>query len=77
MDATAQNVQSVSQNTKQMTKELNNTIPQINCSIQKINEILHNIDEMTAGMNCTMKKPFGGIRMIFGSPVSKKKCDCK
>lgn len=77
MDATAQNVQSVSQNTKQMTKELNNTIPQINCSIQKINEILHNIDEMTAGMNCTMKKPFGGIRMIFGSPVGKKKCDCK
>ena len=77
MDTTAKNVQAVSKNVKQITKELNNTIPQINCSIQQINKILCNIDEMTAGVNCTMKKPFGGMRMIFGSPVSKKKCDCQ
>ena len=77
MDTTAKNVQAVSKNVKQITKELNNTIPQINCSIQQINKILCNIDEMTAGVNCTMKKPFGGMRMIFGSPVSKKKCDCR
>lgn len=77
MNATAKNVQSVSKSIKQMTKELNSTMPQLNCSLQQMNKILYNIDEMTSGMNCTMKKPFGGMRMIFGSPVSKKKCDCR
>ena len=56
---------------------MNNAFPQVNCSLQHINGILYNLNEMTAGMNCTMKKPFGGVRMIFGSPVSKKKCDCR
>ncbi len=77
MDATAQNVQNVSKNINKLTKEINEVIPQMNCSLQQINSILYNINEMTAGMNCTMKKPFGGMRMIFGSPVGKKKCDCK
>ncbi len=77
MNATAKNVQAVSKNIRQMSKELNNAMPQINCSLQQMNKILYNIDEMTSGINCTMKKPFGGIRMIFGSPVGKKKCDCR
>lgn len=77
MNTTAQNVQTVSDNIKQLSKEMNNAFPQVNCSLQQINGILYNLNEMTAGMNCTMKKPFGGVRMIFGSPVSKKKCDCR
>ncbi len=77
MDSTAKNVQVVTRNVKLMTNEFNKTIPQIGCTINEMNRILCNIDEMTAGLNCTMKKPFGGLRLIFGSPVSKKKCQCK
>lgn len=77
MTSTVENVQLTTNNINRFTQEVNNTIPQMNCSLQQINGILYNINEMTAGMNCTMKKPFGGMRMIFGSPVSKKKCDCK
>ncbi len=77
IDNTAENVQVVSKNIKLMTQELNNTMLQVTCSIEQINRILNNINEMTAGLNCTMKKPFGGMRMIFGSPIGTKKCGCK
>ena len=77
MNTTTYNFQATSQNINQMTKDLNATIPQIACSLQQINEILYNINEMTEGVNCTMQKPFGGMRMIFGSPISKKKCGCQ
>lgn len=77
LDTTAKNFQIVSRNVKLMTNELNSTIPQLGCTINEVNRVLCNIDEMTAGLNCTMKKPFGGLRLIFGSPVSKKKCHCE
>ena len=77
MDATAHNTQLITRNVKVMTNEFNKTIPQIGCTINQMNRILCNIDEMTAGLNNTMEKPFGGLRLIFGSPVSKKKCHCE
>lgn len=77
VNSTTYNFQATSQNINQMTKDLNATIPQIACSLQQINEILYSINEMTEGVNCTMQKPFGGMRMIFGSPISKKKCGCQ
>ncbi len=77
MDTAARNIQVVSRNIKLMTNELNNTVPQLGCTVTEMNRILCNLDEMTEGLNCTMKKPFGGLRLIFGSPVSKKKCNCR
>ncbi len=77
LDSTAKNVQVVTRNVKLMTNEFNKTIPQIGCTINEMNKVLCNIEEMTDGLNCTMRKPFGGLRLIFGSPVSKKKCQCK
>lgn len=77
MNTTARNVQIMSKNMKLMTHEINKTIPQVQCTICEVNKVLSNVDEMTAGLNCTMKKPFGGLRLIFGSPVSKKNCECK
>lgn len=77
INSTTYNFQATSENVNHITKNLNDTIPQIACSLQQINEILNNVNEMTEGINCTMQKPFGGMRMIFGSPVSKKKCGCQ
>ena len=77
MNTTTGNIQVVSDNVTQITDGLNKSIPQLNCSLRQINDILCTINEMTTGMNCTMQKPFGGMRMIFGSPVSPRKCNCK
>ncbi len=64
-------------NIKSITGEFNKTVPQIGCTIEELNRVLCNLEEMTSGINCTMKKSFGGLRMIFGSPISKKKCNCE
>ena len=77
MNSANNDFQAVGNNVKVMTDEFNKTIPQIGCTINEINRVLCNIDEMTAGLNRTMKKPFGGLRLIFGSPVGKKKCNCE
>lgn len=77
MNSTAKNMQIVSKNVKIMTNEINKSIPQIGCTITEMNKVLCNLDEMTSGLNRTMKKPFGGLRLIFGSPIGKKKCGCK
>jgi len=74
MDTTAKNVQIMSRNMKLMTNELNKTMPQIQCTVCQVNKVLSNVDEMTSGLNCTMKKPFGGLRLIFGSPICKNRC---
>lgn len=77
LNATAKNMQIVSKNVKVMTSEFNKTVPQIGCTVNEVNRVLCNLEEMTAGLNCTMKKPFGGLRLIFGSPVGKKNCGCR
>lgn len=77
MNSTATDIQTVSKNVKIMTTEFNKTVPQIGCTVQEINKVLCNLDEMTSGLNRTMKKPFGGLRLIFGSPIGKKKCGCR
>ncbi len=74
INTTAKNVQIISKNVKVMSNELNKTMPQIKCTVCEANRVLENVEEMTAGLNCTMKKPFGGLRLIFGSPICKNKC---
>ncbi len=77
LNSTTNNIQIMSDNITQITDGLNKSIPQLNCSLQQINNILCTINEMTTGINCTMQKPFGGMRMLFGSPVNHPKCNCK
>ena len=77
MTSTTDDILVVGNNIKSITGEFNKTVPQIGCTIEELNRILCNLEEMTSGINCTMKKSFGGLRMIFGSPISKKKCNCE
>lgn len=77
IESTAQNAEAITNNVKNMTAEVNKAMPQIGCTIEEMNKILCNINQMTRGLNCTMQKPFGGLRLLFGSPVGKCKCGCK
>lgn len=76
LDSTAKNIQLTTRNTKIMTNEINEIIPQLNCAVEELNRILDNIEEMTSGLNCTMSKQLGGLRLLFGRPVSKN-YECK
>ena len=74
MNNTAADIQSTSKNVKLMTAEINNSLPQVQCAIYQANKVLCNLNEMTAGLNRTMKKPFGGFRLFFGRPLGKIEC---
>lgn len=74
INTTAKNIQAISKNLKTTTNEFNKTLPELQNTICESNKIVCNIDKLTSGINCTMQKPFGGLRLIFGSPISKNKC---
>ncbi len=73
LDETSKNLKEVTGNIKSITGDFSETAPNIGCTIKQVNRVLCNVEEMTAGLNCTMKKPFGGLRLIFGSPVCNKR----
>lgn len=73
LNETAENIKTISSDAKNISGDFSKASPQIGCTITQINRVLCNIEEMTAGLNCTMKKSFGGLRLLFGSPICKKK----
>lgn len=75
LNANAENIQDITNGIKTITSEVNRTLPNFACTIEETNRVLCNLEEMTSGLNCTMKKPFGGLRLIFGSPICKRKCE--
>ncbi len=73
LNETAENIKIISSDAKNISGSFSGASPQIGCTITRLNGILCNIEEMTAGLNCTMRKTFGGLRLLFGSPICKKK----
>lgn len=71
LNYTTENIQKLSDNLNLLTEGINSTLPQIQCAINGTNRILCNVEEMTGGINKTLKKPFGGFRLFFGRPISK------
>ncbi len=71
-------LRSVLENVDEISSNLNSSV----CKIREItdeiyeydvpytlNSILTNADEIIGGMNCKLKKPFGGLRFLFGKPI--------
>lgn len=66
-----ENFSDMSQNLNDLSASLNAQSDEINKAIKNTNSILDNTNELTSGLNSTLKKPFGGFRVIFGSPLKK------
>lgn len=64
------NLNDILYNAKIFTENINSTDENIKGSIQSLNSIAKNIDEIVQGINCTLSKPFGGLRIIFGRTVN-------
>ena len=58
----------ISLTTSNLNKE---TSKRLNCVLDNTNVVIKNINEIVVGIGCTLKKRFGGIRLLFG------KTDCK
>lgn len=76
LDNTMKNLEQTTQNMQQITKNIDCATRNLTDTMNQVNEIFENINGITNGVNCTMKKRFGGFRLIFGKP--DRCCDkCK
>lgn len=71
LNSTTDNLEKVSENLNTMTGEINRSIPDLRCTVKEVNRILCNVEELSDGINKTLKKPFGGFRLFFGRAISK------
>lgn len=70
VDDSTKNLNGTLENIRNFTYELNSGSGDITGTINSLNSISRNIDEIVQGVNCTLQKPFGGLRLIFGAPVN-------
>ncbi len=63
-------VDNISEPAKDVTSVLPSAIDRTEC-------IIKNVEDITCGVATTLKKPFGGIRLIFGKTITKgQNCNC-
>ena len=70
VDDSTKNLNGTLENIRNFTYELNSGSGDITSTMNSLNSISRNIDEIVQGVNCTLQKPFGGLRLIFGAPVN-------
>lgn len=72
---TGKNLESITNDIHNITSEINKTMPHISSSIAKTHSITKNIDEITKGTSKSLKKNFGGIRILFGKTITPSDCE--
>ncbi len=67
-------LEKLSKRINDMTDNINSTMPSVTSSIENTSYIIQNLNEITCGVSNTLKKRFGGLRLIFGKTIGKE-CD--
>lgn len=69
-------LEKLSKRINDMTDALNGSMPTVTSSIGQTECIVKNINEITCGISNTLKKRFGGLRLIFGKTIDKECNTC-
>lgn len=69
INAIMHNIDGITGNINEFTGDFNDSSSDIGETLSSIESITKNTDEIVQGVNCTLKKPFGGIRLMFGRVV--------
>jgi len=67
-------LQTITKRINELTDTINSKIPLISSGIDNTGSIVKNLDEITCGVSNTLKKSFGGLRLIFGKTID---CECE
>lgn len=81
------NLEETTQTVRESTRELQETIrkvneftdsnmPNIETGVNDTGYIIKNLNEITCGIKNTLKKRFGGIRLLFGRTIGKECTKC-
>lgn len=66
LENTINNLEQTTNNIEQITQSIDCATRNFTDTMNQINQITKNINGITNSVNCTMKKRFGGFRLIFG-----------
>lgn len=73
---TTSNVKDATGNVVQLTQDLDKTVNNINATVDEIHTAAQHLNAVTSGLNTSLSKKFGGMRVLFGTPT-KGKIDIK
>lgn len=76
IDQSTKNFQVITGNLNGTTNSINEVIPRIDSALYQAQGTLCNMNEITCGVKETLKKRFGGWRILFGKTISPKKTEC-
>jgi len=63
----SESFQSISENVYKTTESLGISVPK---TLRKTEQIIDNVGKISGGVSSTMRKPFGGLRLLFGKTIN-------
>lgn len=77
---TTKNLQILTQDIDKVTRNVDKMLPKIDCIVNETYSVMRNANEITCDVSKTLKKRFGGMRLLFGKSdpnCSKPSCPCE
>lgn len=74
IETSTQNVQRITDSVYGTATDINKTIPNVNTTLRSTQELINNANTISCGVRQTLRKPFGGLRLIFGKTINEDKC---
>lgn len=77
---TTSNIKETTDNIVKVTSDINTTVQKINDAADEIHTAASHYTSITSGLNDTLSKKMGGMRVLFGSPTkgkNRRKNECK
>lgn len=72
LKSTLTNIKTTTDDISKATKDMDKTMKKIDETIIQVNATAANLNSITSGLNETLSQKFGGMRIMFGTPVKTK-----
>ena len=74
ISGTFSNIEQMTSNLNDTTAGVNGTLPQINSTLKNAQDIVANTNAISCGIRQTLRKKFGGLRLMFGRTINEPEC---
>ncbi len=71
LESTTKNISDITSGLNSVTDSVSDIVPKTNTTIEEINGITSNVNAITCGVRKTLRKRFGGLRLIFGQVIDE------
>lgn len=74
INRSSNNVERITENVYDTSVGINSNIPKISSSINETQNLIANTNAISCGVRQTLRKRFGGLRLIFGRTIKETEC---